>query len=102
MLQNLASNAVNGGGQIQKDTVNTALSHHAGRTLALMEQCRPTELSIRRDGRVETKAADSDLGGDIAPVPVLGGALSAHSRIDPVSGDLVSVSYSTALPPYLR
>ena len=102
MLGNLVSNAVNGGGQIQKDTVNTAVSHHAGRTLALMEQSRPSLLQTSRDGRLTTLAADSDLGGDIAPVPVLGGALSAHSRIDPTTGDLVSVSYSTALPPYLR
>lgn len=102
MLAHLVSNAFKTRGQVQKDTVNTALSNHAGRVLALMEQSRPSELRVSQDGRVRTIAADSSLDGAITPVPVLGGALSAHSRIDPSNGDLVTVSYSTATAPYLR
>ena len=71
-------------------------------TVPALSQSRPSELAVGRDGRVTTLRASSDLDGDIEPVPVLGGALSAHSKIDPLSGDLVSVSYSTALPPFLR
>ena len=51
------------GGQAVKDSCNTALSYHAGRLLARMEQCRPCELSVSRDGSIRTLKSLSDLDG---------------------------------------
>ena len=59
-------------------------------------------LKVTRGGRVATVESGCDLDGAVPDAPVTGGALSAHSRIDPRTGELVSVTYSTALPPYIR
>ena len=102
MLAALTNNALSGGGLIQKDTANTALSWHGGRLLALMEQSRPSELRATRQGRISTVRAGSDLGGAVPSAPITGGALSAHCRVDASTGERISVSYSTATPPYAR
>lgn len=102
MLQNLLSNAVTFRTlQAQKDTCNTALAISGTRVLALMEQCPPSEISIRQaDGKITTVAHTCRLDGTIAPAPITGGTLSAHGRT--IDGERVHVSYQTDTPPYLR
>ena len=102
MLAALVRNAASGTGMILKDTANTALSLHGGKLLALMEQSRPSELSLSRGGALRTLAASSDLGGAVPFAPVTGGSLSAHSRVDPRTGEKVVLTYSTSARPFLR
>lgn len=104
MLGALARNVLGGGvpGLAVKDTCNTALRAHGGKLLALMEQGLPTELAVSRSGAVRTVLGGSNLGGAVPAAPVTGGALSAHSRVDPRTGDLVSVSYDSAAQPFAR
>lgn len=73
-----------------KNTANTAVVHHAGRLLALMEACPPIELT----DDLET-VGPYDFGG------ALQGAMTAHPKIDPVTGEMVLFGYSP-FPPYLR
>jgi carotenoid cleavage dioxygenase-like enzyme len=87
----------------QKDTANTALAEHKGRVLALMEQSRPTEISIDKSGRLRTIESMTSLD-DAIPFndPLTGGSLSAHGRTCPDSGDRIHVSYTASAPPYVR
>lgn len=104
LLVNLAKNFANAL-QPQKDTANTALVALAdGRCLGLMEQCKPCEFRISSDGTLETLAAGSTLGGGIefGPHPLSGGALTAHFHGDPVTEELVGVTYSSTSQPYGR
>lgn len=73
-----------------KNTANTHVIGHAARILALMEGCKPTELTAQ----LET-VGEYDFDG------ALSGPMSAHPKIDPVSGELVFFGYSPH-PPYLR
>ncbi|MGH0033823.1 MAG: carotenoid oxygenase family protein [Myxococcota bacterium] len=73
-----------------KNTANTHFVRHDGHYFALMEAGRPTELS--RD--LET-LGEYDFGG------ALPGAMTAHPKIDPVTGDLVFFGYSP-VPPFLQ
>jgi len=82
------------GGQAVKDSCNTAVTYHAGKILALMEQCRPSELSVSRTGDIRTLKSLSDLDGAIPFDPLTGGALSAHSRIDATTGEKIAISYA--------
>jgi carotenoid cleavage dioxygenase-like enzyme len=86
------------GKQAVKDTCNTAVSYHAGKILALMEQCRPSEVRVSKTGELRTIKALSDLNGSIPFDPLTGGALGAHSRVDPSTGEKIAVSYATGGP----
>jgi carotenoid cleavage dioxygenase-like enzyme len=66
--------------------VNTHVIGHAGRTFALVEAgSRPIELSYELDS-----VARCDFGG------TLDGGLSAHTKLDPATGDLHTVTYNWA------
>lgn len=89
--------------QAQKDTCNTAIAEHDGRVLALMEQCPPSEIEIRKDGSMRTKESASRLNGAIPQSdPLTGGALSAHGRTCPITQDRIHVSYGSSSKPYVR
>jgi carotenoid cleavage dioxygenase-like enzyme len=66
--------------------VNTHVIGHAGRTLAVVEAgSRPVELSYELDS-----VARCDFGG------TLDGGFSAHTKLDPATGDLHAVTYHWA------
>ncbi len=66
--------------------VNTHVIGHAGRTFALVEAgSRPVELSYELDS-----VARCDVDG------TLDGGLSAHTKLDPATGDLHTVTYHWA------
>ena len=89
--------------QAQKDTCNTAIAEHGGRVLALMEQCPPSEIEIRKDGSIRTKEGASRLDGAIpSNDPLTGGALSAHGRTCPITQDRIHVSYGSVSKPFIR
>ncbi len=96
LLWNLLLNAVRAG-QPQKDTANTAfLELRDGRCLALMEQCLPCEFRVSREAAVSTLKAEQDLDGalrDSKHFPFSGGALTAHLKTDPASGESIGVTY---------
>lgn len=103
MLANLFQNGVNFGTlDVQKDTCNTALAVSGNRILALMEQSPPSEIRIDRGGRMTTLDSFMRLGGAVPPAPINGGSLGAHGRTDPITGERVHVTYSSAAPPYVR
>ncbi|MGH7899822.1 MAG: carotenoid oxygenase family protein, partial [Candidatus Binatia bacterium] len=74
-----------------KVTGNTNIVAHAGKLLALVESSLPTEL---RPQTLETIGL-YDFGGR------LGGAMTAHPKIDPRSGEMLFFGYSP-FPPYLQ
>lgn len=93
--------------QPQKDTANTGLLPlgGGGRVLALMEQCLPSELEVRRDGSIATLHAGVDFGGRLADFsrhPFAGGALTAHLKTDAVTGERIGVTYPSAGAPGAR
>lgn len=73
-----------------KNVANTHVVEHAGRILALWEAGSPYE--ITRD--LDTVGA-YDFCGRLA------GAMTAHPKIDPVTGEMLFFGYSP-IPPYLR
>jgi carotenoid cleavage dioxygenase-like enzyme len=73
-----------------KNTANTHIIRHAGRHLALMEACPPTEVTASLD-----TVGEYDFDGRLA------GAMTAHPKIDPVTGELLFFGYG-AFPPFLR
>lgn len=101
MLLHLAANAL-AFGRAVKDTANTALRAHGGKLLALMEQARPSELALTRDGDVRTVASATDLDGTVPDDPVTGGALGAHGRACPRTGEYFCVTYDSSGPPFAR
>ena len=87
----------------QKDTCNTALALHGSTLLALMEQSLPTELRVKRDGRVDTVRASSSLNGAIPQDDVVtGGNLGAHGRTCSHTGERIHISYKSSQKPYAR
>lgn len=70
---------------------NTALLKHHGRVLALYEVGLPHEVSTQDLGTV----GPYDFAG------ALGGAMSAHPKVDPNTGELCFIGYSP-FPPYLK
>lgn len=74
-----------------KNTANTNIVVHARKLLALMEAALPTELAL---GTLET-IGEYDFGGR------LGGAMTAHPKLDPETGDMLFFGYSP-FPPYLQ
>ncbi len=77
-------------GGMLKNTGNTATVRHAGRQFALLEACPPTEFD--RDLRT---IGEWTFGGKLR------GPMTAHPKVDPVSGDMLFFGYSPVAP-YLR
>jgi len=77
-------------GGLYKNTANTHVVRHAGRILALMEGAGPTEL--RAD---LSTVGEYDFGGRLE------GAMTAHPKVDPATGEMLFFGYSP-LPPFLR
>ena len=73
-----------------KNTGNTHIVRHAGRILALMEGAKPIEMTPDL-----ATLGTFDFGG------ALKGAMTAHPKQDPVTGELVFFGYS-AFAPHLR
>ena len=79
-------------GTTQRDMMhlaNTSVVHHAGRTLALWEGGLPYEL----DAQLATKG-QHDFGGRLR------GAMTAHPKFDPVTGEMLVIRYAPQ-PPFL-
>jgi len=75
---------------MMKNTANTNVIRHGGRILALMEGGRPTELS-----------ADLATLGEYDYDGKLEGAMTAHPKWDPVTGELLFFGYGP-FAPFLR
>lgn len=73
-----------------KNTANTSVIHHAGRLLALMEAAPPTELTAELD-----TIGEWDFAGQLA------GPMTAHPKVDPITGELCFFGYSP-FPPHVR
>lgn len=73
-----------------KNPANTHVIDHAGRRLALWEGGLPTEV----DAELDT-VGEYDFGGRLA------GAMTAHPRLDPRTGEMLLFGYSL-FEPYLR
>jgi len=73
-----------------KNTANTQYVRHAGRYLALLEACPPTELSRE----LETLGV-YDFDGKLT------GSMTAHPKIDSKTGEMLFFGYSP-FPPFLR
>jgi len=72
-----------------KNRANTHIIRHAGKLLALWEQGLPTEVTPALD-----TVGEWDFGGKLT------GAMTAHPRVDPRTGELFFFSYNL-FPPYL-
>lgn len=77
-------------GGMMKNTANTHVVRHGGRLLALMEGAPPTEVTLDLD-----TVGEHDFGGALA------GAMTAHPKVDPATGEMVFFGYSP-FPPHLR
>lgn len=75
---------------VLKNTANTAMVRHAGRYFSLLEAGPPTEFD--RDLRT---VGEYDFGGRLQ------GPMTAHPKVDPVTGDMLFFGYSPTSP-YLR
>ena len=75
---------------MMKNTANTHVVRHAGRVLALMEGAPPTEVTL-----------DLDTVGEYDFAGALTGSMTAHPKLDPVTGEMVFFGYGP-FPPYLR
>jgi carotenoid cleavage dioxygenase-like enzyme len=73
-----------------KNTGNTATVRHAGRYFALLEAGPPTEF----DRELRT-LGEYDFGGRLR------GPMTAHPKVDPVTGEMLFFGYSASAP-YLR
>ena len=71
-----------------KHTANTALVHHAGKLLALMEATVPYEV----------RAATLDTVGPYDFEGALRAPMTAHPKVDPVTGEMVFFGYQV-MPP---
>ena len=103
MLANLVQNALTFQTPYpSKDTCNTAMAISGSRILALMEQAPPSEIAVSKNGRVTTIQNMCRLDGSIPSGPITGGALGAHGRTDPKSGERVHVTYNSNERPFVR
>jgi carotenoid cleavage dioxygenase-like enzyme len=82
MSEQLGEAPVSGPAQPMYDASNTALTHHAGRVLAMTEGCYPYELS--RDLDTQRRA---EFGAPLEH------GLTAHPKIDPRTGEMLGFSY---------
>lgn len=73
-----------------KNTANTHVVRHADRVFALLEAAKPIEVDLACN-----TIGEYDFGG------ALKGAMTAHPKIDPTTGELVFFGYSP-FPPYVR
>jgi carotenoid cleavage dioxygenase-like enzyme len=73
-----------------KNTANTHVVRHAGRTFALLEAARPTQVG-----------PDLETLGEYDYDGALVGPMTAHPKIDPVTGEMIFFGYNP-FPPYLR
>jgi len=101
IMKGLLSNFIRTGYPL-KDTANTAISFHAGKILSRMEQGLPSIISVSQDANIETVEGASNLDGAIPFEPLTGGALAAHSKIDPKTGEMVSVTYVSGMSTHAR
>ncbi len=79
-------------GTTRRDTMhlaNTSVVHHAGKTLALWEGGLPYEL----DAQLATRG-EYDFGGRLR------GAMTAHPKFDPATGEMLVLRYAPQ-PPFL-
>lgn len=88
-IQNRPDPALVGDAGPVKNRANTHIIRHAGRLLALWEQGLPTEVTNDL-----ATVGECNFGGTFA------GAMTAHPRIDPRTGELLFFSYNL-FPPYL-
>jgi carotenoid cleavage dioxygenase len=88
-VMNFPDEALVGDAGPVKNRANTHIVRHAGKLFALWEQGPPTEIEPDL-GTV----GEWDFGGK------LGGAMTAHPRIDPRTGEMFAFSYNL-FPPYL-
>ncbi len=70
---------------------NTSVVAHAGRVLALVEVCLPTQ--VRPD---LSTVGRHDFGGKLRS------AMTAHPKLDPVTGEMHFFGYDITGPPWLR
>ena len=84
-----SSDVIEEGGML-KNTANTATVRHAGRMFSLLEAAPPTEFD-----RDLNTLGECDFGGRLQ------GPMTAHPKVDPVSGDMLFFGYSPVAP-YLR
>lgn len=76
-----------------KNTSNTDLVFHAGRLLSLWWLgAEPHEVAL----------PDLSTVGPFTYGGALKGGFAAHPKVDPVTGEMVFIDYSTLKPPYLR
>ena len=80
-----------GNPQLLSNLGNTALTHHGGKLLALYEMGPPHEITMPSLETVGPYTFDQKLLGP----------MTAHPKIDPVSGELFFIGYSP-IPPHLR
>lgn len=86
----------------QKDTCNTAIAISGSRTLALMEQSRPSEIRFSKLGKMTTVDSFLQLDEAIPYAPITGGNLGAHGRTCPITKDRIHISYSSTERPYVH
>ena len=103
MLANLLRNSIAFSTlEPQKDTCNTAIATSGSRTLALMEQSRPSEIRFNKLGKMTTVDSFLHLDEAIPYAPITGGNLGAHGRTCPITKERVHISYSSTERPYVR
>lgn len=74
MLQSLMKNGIEFQTlSCQKDTCNTAMAISGERILALMEQSRPSEIEVYKDGKIKTVDSMLTLDDAIEDAPITGG-----------------------------
>ncbi len=73
-----------------KNAANTHVWRHAGRTIALLEAARPTEI----DAELAT-VGEYDFDGKLQ------GPMTAHPKTDPETGELIFFGYNP-FPPFVR
>ena len=88
-LMNVPDESLVGDAGPIKNRANTHIVRHAGRLLALWEQGLPTEVTPELD-----TVGEWSFGGELQ------GAMTAHPRIDPRTGEMLFFSYNL-FPPYL-
>lgn len=72
-------------------TANTALVYHSGKFMALNEGDKPYIIKVLEDGDLETMGRESYEGR-------LGPTMTAHPKLDPVTGELFTFGYDISKP----